>query len=292
MMIRNPVLRRIAAVIWAAIAAYFIALFLQVIWSALILANLRTTPAIPWAAPAILILVWLTWRYLSGEWLPARTSEYRRRHLRARSVPMATFLWSLLTGALSIAALAGCWIVMTRIVRMPGNGLPDMSAYPSFTVSALIMTSSLIGPIMEQAGFWGYGQVILEDHFRPWTAIIILSVMFGLGPHPPPGSVLWPRFVFYFLASVSFGLLAFYTRSILPSLATHIAADLVFFTLIWPRDSGRPLIAETGLDLSFWLSVALASASAILAGLAFVRLAKIAQSRSIQKLDWLSRLGL
>ena len=47
MMIQNPVLRRIAGVIWAAIAAWIIALFLQVIWSALILANLRTTPAIP-----------------------------------------------------------------------------------------------------------------------------------------------------------------------------------------------------------------------------------------------------
>ena len=273
MMIQNPVLRRIAGVIWAAIAAWIIALFLQAIWSALILANLQTTPTIPWAAPAILVMVWLAWQYLAGNGPPASTSEYRRRHLRARPIAMPVFLWSLLAGALSIAALAGCWIAMARIVRMPGRGLLEMSAYPALTVSVLIFTGSLIGPFMEQAGFWGYGQVILEDHFRPWTAIIILSIMFGFGPHPPPGSVLWPRFMFYFLASVSFGLLAFYTRSILPGLVTHIGADLVFFTLIWPHDSTRPLIAETGLDLSFCLSIALAIGFGLLAGLSFRRLA-------------------
>ena len=273
MMIQNRGLRRIAALIWATISAWVIALFLQAIWSALIVANLRTTPAIPWAAPAILVMVWLAWQYLGGKGPPASTSEYRARHLRARLIAMPIFLWSLLAGALSIAALAGCWIAMTRIVRMPGSGLLEMSGHRPLTVAVLIFTGSMIGPFMEQAGFWGYGQVILEDHFRPRTAIIILSIMFGFGPHPPPGSVLWPRFVFYFLASVSFGLLAFYTRSILPGLVTHISADLVFFTLIWPHDSTRPLIAETGLDLSFCLSIALAIGFGLLAALLFRKLA-------------------
>lgn len=274
-------LRRISVLIWAATAAWVIALFLQAIWSALILVNLRTTPSIPWAAPAILVMVWLAWQYLGGKGSPASTSEYRRRHLRARRVPVPMFLWSLLAGALSMAALAGCWTAMTRIVRMPSNELPNISAYPALTVSVLVFTGSLIGPIMEQAGFWGYGQVILEDHFRPWTAIMILSIMFGIGPHPPRGSALWPRFVFYFFSSVSFGLLAFYTRSILPGLVTHIGADLVFFTVIWPHDSTRPLIAETGFDLSFWLSIALAIGFGLLAGLSFCRLANYGPRSSL-----------
>ncbi len=41
--------RAIATVVYAAILAVVIALFGQGIWSALIVANLRTTPAVPWA---------------------------------------------------------------------------------------------------------------------------------------------------------------------------------------------------------------------------------------------------
>lgn len=113
--------------------AFIIALSLQGVWSALITVNLATSPEIPWSVQVIVPLVWLAWQYLGGKWVPRRTAEVRHRYLRARAMPARVFAWALLAGALSIVALAGCWIVMTRFVRMPGNVLPDMSQYPWLT---------------------------------------------------------------------------------------------------------------------------------------------------------------
>jgi membrane protease YdiL (CAAX protease family) len=266
---------RAAALVRSGIAAFVIALVLQGVWSALIVANLRTSPAIPWSVPLIAFLVWIAWLYLGGKWWPRSTAEARQRYLRANAVRARVFLWALLTGALSIAALAGYWIVMTRFVRMPGNVLPDMSSYP-WQTALFIATGSLIGPVMEQAGFWGYGQVMLEEEFSAPAAIMILSILFAFGPHPPMGAALWPKLVFYFFTSVTFGAMAFFTNSILPGLVVHIIGDLIFFAGVWPRDATRPLIGESPPDAWFWLHVAQAIMFTGLAILAFARLARVA----------------
>ena len=137
---------RIVVVIRSGIVAFAIALVLQAVWSALIVANLKTSPAIPWSVPVIAVLVWLAWLYLGGKRWPRSTAEARRRYLRARAVPARVFLWALIAGALSITALAGYWIVMTQFVRMPSSSLPDMSQYPALTVALLIGTGSLNRP--------------------------------------------------------------------------------------------------------------------------------------------------
>ena len=261
----------------SAIVAYFIALVLQGVWSALIAGNLATSPAIPWSVPVIAILVWLAWQSLDGKGWPSSTSAARHRYLRAHAVPARVFLWALVAGALSLTALAGCWIVMTQIVRMPGNVLPDVSKYPWLTTTLMIVTGSLIGPVMEQAGFWGYGQVMLEEAFRAPVAILILSLLFAVGPHPPTGAALWPKFVFYFLSSIMFGTLSLFTNSILPGLVVHIVGDLTFFTVVWPRDPTRPLVGETGPDAWLWLHAAQAILFAAFAILAFTQLAKVPQ---------------
>jgi hypothetical protein len=40
------------------------------------------------------------------------------------------YLWSFAAGFLSVIALAGYWIVLFRLVKMPPNALPDVSTYP------------------------------------------------------------------------------------------------------------------------------------------------------------------
>jgi len=230
---------------------------------------------IPWSAPVMGILVWVAWQYLGGKWHPYGTACLRRRYLRARAVPAAVFAWALFAGALSITALAGLWIVMTQIVRIASNGFPDSSQYPLLTFASMVFTGSLIGPLMEQAGFWGYGQAMLEEEFHPSIAIAILSVVFAVGPHPPTGAIWWPKVIFYFLTSVTFGCMAFLTKSILPGVVIHAIADLIFFTAVWPYDGTRPLVGELGMNGWFWLHAAQAIGFTALAAVAFVRLASI-----------------
>lgn len=268
---------RIIMVAWAAILAFVIALAGQGIWAVLVNLNLATSPDIPWAAAAMAILLWLIWRYLGGTGWPRRTSEARRRHLRANPVSGPVLAWALVAGALSVVALAGYWIVMTSIVRMPGNVLPDTSRYSLLLVVPTLAVASLVSPVLEDAGFWGYGQVILDGEFGRKTAVVIIAALYALGPHPPTAGPAWPRLIFYFLTGIMLAVLAYRANSILPGLVVHILGILAFFTLVWPYDATRRLIGDGGADAGFWIHVAQGPVFTMLAILAFQRLANIAK---------------
>src|ERR1700731_2963466 len=87
------------------------------VWSALLVANLATSPAIPWAVVVMGLILWLVWQYLGGRWGPRSTAEARRRSLRANPVSRQVFAWALAAGLLSIAALTGFWIVLFQLVK-------------------------------------------------------------------------------------------------------------------------------------------------------------------------------
>lgn len=244
------------------------------IWSALLVTNLRSSPAVPWSVPAMALLLWQAWRYLGGSGWPRSTSEARRRYLRANRKSGQTYLWALVAGVLSVVALAGIWIVLFRLVKMPPNALSDVSSYPRITVALMIFMGSLVSPLMEEAGFRGYFQVALEREVRAPLAVVISSVVFALA-HGPTQGFLWPKLLFYFLVGMAFGATAYLTNSTLPAIPVHFVGLLVFFTLIWPRDAARRLVLQSGTDNWFWIHAAQAIVFAALAVWAFRRLAKV-----------------
>lgn len=268
----GPASKRLLAVLWSAVLALLILAFVQV-WNVLLIANLGTTPAIPWSAPAMAVVLWLMWQYLGGRWWPRRTSESRRRCLRANRVPGRVFAWTLVAGVLSIAALTGYWIVMFQLFQMRGNALPDVSKYPMLTVAALLVMASIVAPFTEEAAFRGYCQSILEREFRGSAAIVISSILFALA-HLTQGFYL-PKLFVYFLAGLVFGLPAYLTKSTLPSIPVHILADMTFFALVWPHDAARRLVWQGGADAWFWIHVAQAIIFTVLAIVAYRKLASV-----------------
>ena len=80
---------------------------------------------------------------------------------------------------------------------------------------------------------------------------------------------------FYLLVDVMLGVTAYLTRSIVPGLVVHSIGLLTFFTLVWPYDTHRRLVWDTGADTWFWLHVAQALIFTALALLAFRRLARV-----------------
>jgi membrane protease YdiL (CAAX protease family) len=259
--------------------ALFISSLAGGIWSLLIVGNLATTPTIPWAVGVMAVVLWLGWRYLGGAWWPSGTAAARRRYLRARAVSGQTFAWALVAGVLSLGALTGYWIVMFGLVKMPGNALtplsnPDLSRYSTLVVVLAIVMGSLVSPLSEEASFRGYGLVILERAFPRSAAIIISSVLFAI-PHIPVAGLWLPKLFVYFLAGVTFALIADLSNSILPAIPVHILGDATFFTLVWPFDSTRVVIGEAGPDSWFWIHLAQAIVFTALAFLAFRRLARI-----------------
>ena len=249
------------------------------IWTVLLLTNLQTTPAIPWSIPFMALLLWLAWSYLAGKGWPRSTSETRRRYLRANRTSHSAFSWATVAGLLSVMALAGYWIVFFRLVAMPLNAIPDTSKYPRITVALMILMGSLVAPFMEEASIRGYLQVALEREFRGSIAVAISSLVFSLA-HFAHGLV-WPKLLFYFLVGVVFGSIAYLTNSTLPAIFPHAIGDLIFFTLVWPRDSTRSLVQDVGADKWFWLHVAQAIVFMALALWAFMKLARERRSEAV-----------
>jgi membrane protease YdiL (CAAX protease family) len=258
---------------WSASLGIFIALFGQAVWSALIAVNLRTTPAIPWSAAVMAVVLWLMWQYLGGKWWPRSTSDARRRRLRANPLPANVFAWAVLAGALSVVALARWWLLISRLLLISGSALPDMSKYPWLTTVVAVAMGTLVSPILEEAGFWGYCQSMLEREFSGPTAIVMTAILFALLPHPPMHVVLWPKLILFFFTGLTFGVMAYISKSILPGLVVHIFGLLAFFTIVF-----RPTTAPTTAgDEWLWIHAAQIIAFAALSIAAFARLARITE---------------
>lgn len=265
---------RIMAAVWAGFLGLLIIFFGASVWSALVAANLGTTPSVPWAVPVMALVLWLMWQYLGGKGWPRSTSQARRLCMRANMVPAQVFGWAALAGTLSVVAFAGLWIVIFQLVKLPGNALPDLSRYSIFTVVSMILMGSVAAPLTEEPAFRGYCQVILERSFRGPAAVLISSALFALA-HGPTQGFLWPKLLFYFLVGVVFGATAYLTNSILPAIPGHVIGLLVFFTLVWPHDAARRLVWESGPDTWFWLHMAQTVTFTVFALWAFKRLGKV-----------------
>jgi len=264
------------ALAWSALLGFAITVFGAGVWATLATVNLASAPGIPWSVPVMAVLLWLMWQYLGGKWWPRRTSAARRFCLRANLVPGSIFAWAQVAGGLSLVALAGYWIVLSQLVKMPGNAVPDFSNDPLRTVVLMMGMASLAAPLTEEPAFRGYCQVILERQFPAPTAVIISSILFSL-VHGPTQGFLWAKLLVYFLVGVMFGTTAHLANSIVPNIPVHFFGLLIFFTLVWPRDASRGLVAENGADAWFWIHLVQAVVFTVLAILAYVRLAKTAR---------------
>lgn len=269
-------MRRLFTFLVFGMLALFISTLAGGVWTALMLANIRTTPLFPWAVLVMAVFLWLAWLYLGGKGWPQKTAAARRRYLRAKPVSAKVYFWTFLTGVLAIISLAGLWIVLYQVIKMPPNVLPEYSRYPVFTVSAFILMGSLVSPLMEEAGFRGYLQVALEGDFPISVALLLSSLFFAMA-HLNHG-VLAPKLLVYFLVGVTFSTLAWLADSILPVIPVHIMGDLTFFILIWPHDKARPLFSAGGAGMWFWLHCAQTVLFAALAALAMRRLARLVPS--------------
>ncbi len=265
---------QISAVFWAALLALALTMLSGGIWSALLVANLRTSPTMPWSVALMAVVLGLMWKYLGGSWWPRSTSETRRRCLRARRVPGPVFAWAIVAGGLSIISLCGLWIVLLQLVKVQGNPLPDFSQYPILTVVLVIGMASLVASTAEEAGFRGYLQSNLESRVGGPRAILLTALVMEPG-HGLTQGFAWPTMFFYLLVDVMFGTAAYLTNSILPSLVIHAVGLVVFFSLIWPNDPARRLIESSGADPWFLIHVAQTIIFGVLAIVAFHQLARV-----------------
>lgn len=264
-------------ILWSGVFAVLMTMLVSGVWAALLLTNLAHAPAFPWASLIMALLLWALWSFLGGKWGPENSRAPRRESLRAVRLPRPVYAWALVAGLLWVVFLAGFWIVLGQVVKVPGNKLPDFSALPLLTVVATLVMACASGAISEEAGFRGYFQCALERSGCGAVAILYTALL--MAPiHALTQGLVWPTLLFYLLVDAMLGALAFVCKSILPGVLVHAVGLFTFFGVIWPRDKERLPLWEGGADLWFWIHLGQAVLFAGLSLLALRRLARVSAS--------------
>ena len=152
--------RRIPTVVWTGILAFVLTVFAGGVWTVLLISNVATSPAIPWAVAVMALLLWLMWQYLGGKWWPRSTSQARRRYLRARPVTGQVFA---LGFAGRCAVDRGPGWVLDRVVptREDTRARPsELLRYPLLSVALVLVMASLVSSLAEEAGFRGTSRAL------------------------------------------------------------------------------------------------------------------------------------
>ena len=258
----------LAAVISVAITAYG-----QGIWGPLVMANLRLSPAIPWAAPLMAALLAGLILYLSGRGWPKATSAARRRLLRWNAMPLPTFFLALGAGILGLAAFGGLWIAAADLVHIPAGVQPKMGGVPLASGIAFLIMSSLAAPLSEEAAFRGYAMGILEQAWKNAPAAIVGSSVLFAAVHFLQG-IDPVKLSLYFAAGILFATIGYLTNSLYAVMVVHSLGDVLGFTVLWPHDQhvhgmgfADPLFAPALVALAIFTPLAM---------LAFRKLADVA----------------
>ena len=235
-------------------------------WSLLAIIGLRLGVAwIPLAAAPVLLAVY--WTFFSGSLFWPATKAVRRENFRETALSSATWTWGLAGALLFVIAFQSAIFTVFRLFSYPAEQFTPPSyvaQVPTALLWPLVVMASLVAGICEETGFRGYMQRPLESRYGPAAAIGITSLLFIVAHLNQ--AWIGALFVPGLFASVMLGMLAYASRSLIPSMIGHAVMDVFNFGYWWWQLLGtynqRP-ISETGIDLNFlvWASTLVISLS-------------------------------
>jgi len=166
----------------------------------------------------------------------------------------ALWKWGLVGTFLFVVVLQSASVLTFRLIEFPAEASADygLGALSVWEAWVTIIMASLVAGVCEETGFRGYMQVPLEERYGPAAGITIVSIMFTvfhLG-QAWAGPVLFQIFTI----GVLFGILAYASGSLIPSIICHTIMDIVNFAFWWTDLGGKfemQTIAVTGIDLLF-----------------------------------------
>ncbi|THD55949.1 CPBP family intramembrane glutamic endopeptidase [Phenylobacterium sp.] len=259
----------LAALISVAIVAYG-----QGLWQPLVMANIRFHPEIPWAAPAMAVLLAGLLAYLSGRGWPTGTSQRRRELLRWNRMPWPTFFLAVGAGVLGLVAFGGLWITAADLIHIPAGVQPTLSHIPLPTAISFLVMGALAAPLSEEAAFRGYAMGILQRAWGHAPAAIVGSTLLFAAVHFTQG-IDPVKLGLYFAAGLVFALVGYLTNSLYAVMVVHSLGDVLGFTVLWPHDQVRHGMGFH--DLMFVPALIALAVFTPVAVLAFRRLARVAR---------------
>ena len=226
--------------------------------------NLRVWPQVPWALLPMAAYLWLYWRFIGGHLGSRATAETRRTLLRAG--PVAPDVWplALVTGLVGFGGLLLLLLTMSRLMAMPESApLTTPAAMPAFTGFLLLVMSSAVAGVTEEAAFRGYMQGPIERRYGLLPAIAINGVMFGLLHFPNHPGAVASMLPYYVAVAGVYGGLTWAADSILPAVVLHAGGDVWSLTRLWLTGkpewqlaAASPPAGTAGLDAVFGMTAA------------------------------------
>ena len=252
-----------------------------------IIANLRTTPRVPWMVVVTALWLWLFWWYLRGGGWPSQTAGSRRRDLRGDPLPAKAWGWALLAGSLGIASTLALGLATLRVANIPREAFAspiNLSSYPIFTMICAIACISATAGVVEEAGFRGYILSPIQRRHGWTVAILISGFMFFLDHHFSHAYATFAFLPFFLAISAVHGLLVKYSGSIRPSALLHGVADFLVIPILYGLVGSFSVtpISRAGVDSHLGICVGLTVVFAMAAVLPFKRLSIVTRQTPVR----------
>lgn len=238
--------------------------------------NLKFMDQAPWSVPFTILLLWLFWKYLNGDFPGRPAGDVRRHYLRVNKLTTGVWLWSLLAGGSALVCLAALRQVLLNLVHLSQPPHPDLSHYSIVMIYSMILMGAASSGIVEEAAFRGYMQVPLENRYGLIKAILISGTVFGIMHFSHSWMTIGYIPVYIVIAGV-YGMLAGLTGSIVPGIFLHAAGNAIQDILAYWRGNNPESVTtiwETGSTPVFLINCALVSIFSFLSLFAYRKLFK------------------
>ena len=188
-----------------------------------------------WLLPAVAVAKLQWGRVLAG---------LRIAPVRPSAVLAASF------GGLCVGALSSFYLIAQQVYLVPESMMADylaqrarvmsvyarmMSAADPLAIAAVVAVVAIVPGICEESAFRGAIQRGFEWRLRPWQAILLASLLFGLA-HLQPVNIVPLTMIGAF-----FGYVAWRTGSIIPTMVAHALFNGMMFLMVrlYPRAAGE-----------------------------------------------------
>jgi membrane protease YdiL (CAAX protease family) len=210
----------------------------------------------PWVIFPMIVILWVFWKFFSGNWGSKRSAEVRREYFRLTRLKPAVWKWGLAAAILFVVIVQASFVITFRIITFPAARFTAdykvLDNFPVWAAWVILIMSSIVAGICEETGFRGYMQVPVEKKHGPMVAITLTSLIFTL-IHLGHTWAL-PILPHIFFASVLLGILSYKSGSLIPGIIGHSILDVFDYSVWWTDLTGgftRQTIFKTGVDLHF-----------------------------------------
>lgn len=135
-----------------------------------------------------------------------------------------------------------------------------------------LIAGSILGAVIEEAGFRGYLRTRLSKSMSTTVAIVVIALVISPAHGLTQGFMI-PVLGWYFMTDVVFGALSWLSTSIVPGIMVHAVGLFAFLAFIWPTDRLRQQSSLPTIDPVFWIELGLFAILALLSVIAFYNLA-------------------